>query len=152
MPDRRGGDALSIPRHVVEAAAKVSGVCARPVISRVTDLETGEAQIVAIACGSTREDRCPTCADRARRLRIQQCREGWHLDTEPEHDPPDAVATGARTTTRATSDEPASGGCARPGAARTCPTCPGCRWRTGPSAACSPPRTAGPTGPRCSSP
>jgi hypothetical protein len=94
MPDRRGGDALSIPRHVVEAAAKASGVCARPVISRVTDMESGEVQNVAIACGSTREDRCPPCADRARRLRIQQCREGWHLDTEPEHEaaPPAPVA------------------------------------------------------------
>jgi hypothetical protein len=30
---------------------------------------------------------CPPCADRAKRLRIQQCREGWHLDTEPEHEP-----------------------------------------------------------------
>ncbi len=40
-----------------------------------------------ISCGSTREDRCPPCADRAKRPRIQQCRKGWHLDTEPEHDP-----------------------------------------------------------------
>jgi Replication initiator protein, pSAM2 len=86
MPDRRGDDAVSIPRHVVEAAAKATGVCARPVISRVTDLESGEVQNVAMPCGSTREDRCPSCADRARRLRIQQCREGWHLDTEPEYE------------------------------------------------------------------
>jgi Replication initiator protein, pSAM2 len=86
MPDRRGGDAVSIPRHVVEAAAKATGVCARPIISRVTDLESGEVQNVAMACGSTREDRCPACADRARRPRIQQCREGWHLATEPERE------------------------------------------------------------------
>src|SRR5215831_15479613 len=70
---------------VVEAAAVVAGVCAHPVVARVTDGESGEVRVVPIACGSTREDRCPTCADRARRLRIQQCREGWHLDTEPEH-------------------------------------------------------------------
>jgi hypothetical protein len=43
--------------------------------------------LVPIWCGSTREDRCPACADRARRLRMQQCREGWHLDTEPEWQP-----------------------------------------------------------------
>jgi hypothetical protein len=35
-------------------------------------------------CGSTRAVVCAPCADRNRRLRMQQCREGWHLDTEPE--------------------------------------------------------------------
>jgi hypothetical protein len=77
-----------VPRHVVEAAAQVEGVCARPVISRVTDTQTGEVLTVPIACGSTREGLCGPCAERARRLRIQQCREGWHLDTEPEHATP----------------------------------------------------------------
>src|SRR5215831_14221043 len=72
---------------VVEAAAVVAGVCAHPVVARVTDVDSGEVRVVPIACGSTREDRCPPCADRARRLRIAQCREGWHLDTEPEHQP-----------------------------------------------------------------
>src|SRR4029453_8323200 len=70
--------------ELVQEAAVAQGVCARPVISRVTDLETGEVRHIAIWCGSTREDRCPACADRARRMRMQQCREGWHLDTEPE--------------------------------------------------------------------
>ncbi|MGH9258946.1 MAG: replication initiator, partial [Acidimicrobiales bacterium] len=74
---------------LVREAALIAGVCARPVISRVTDSDSGEVRVVPIACGSTREDRCPPCADRAKRLRIQQCREGWHLDTEPEHAPPD---------------------------------------------------------------
>ena len=40
-----------------------------------------------IACGSTREAVCPPCARKARVLRMQQCAEGWHRDTEPE--PPD---------------------------------------------------------------
>jgi hypothetical protein len=75
---------------LVREAALIAGVCARPVISHVTDNETGERRVVPISCGSTREDKCPPCADRAKRLRIQQCREGWHLDTEPEHaSPPD---------------------------------------------------------------
>jgi hypothetical protein len=73
--------------ELVRAAAEIAGVCAHPVIARVTDNETGETRVVPIACGSTREDRCPPCAERARRLRIQQCREGWHLDTEPEWQP-----------------------------------------------------------------
>ena len=74
---------------LVREAALVAGVCARPVISHVTDLETGERRVVPIACGSTREDQCPPCAERARKLRMQQCREGWHLDTEPELHPAD---------------------------------------------------------------
>ncbi len=94
-----------------------------------------------ISCGSTREDRCPPCADRAKRLRIQQCREGWHLDTEPEHHAARARRRRRTTRTRPTTTT-AIGGCGRPGAARTPRTCRGCRWRTGPSAGCSPPRTA----------
>ncbi|HEX6235985.1 MAG TPA: replication initiator, partial [Acidimicrobiales bacterium] len=74
---------------LIRDAALIAGVCARPVISHVTDLESGERRVVPISCGSTREDKCPPCADRAKRLRIQQCREGWHLDTEPEHHPAD---------------------------------------------------------------
>jgi hypothetical protein len=74
---------------LVREAALAAGVCARPVISRVTDLDSGETQLVPIACGATREDRCPACAEAAKRLRIQQCREGWHLDTEPEYDQPE---------------------------------------------------------------
>jgi hypothetical protein len=74
---------------LVREAALVAGVCARPVVARVTDVESGEVRVVPISCGSTREDRCPPCADRAKRLRMQQCREGWHRDTEPEHAMPD---------------------------------------------------------------
>src|ERR687897_3861335 len=73
---------------VMREAALIAGVCAHPVIARVADVESGEVRIVPMSCGSTREDRCPPCADRAKRLRIQQCREGWHLDTEPEHHDP----------------------------------------------------------------
>jgi hypothetical protein len=71
---------------LVREAALVAGVCARPVVARVMDNESGEVRVVPIACGATRDDRCPACAERARRLRMQQCREGWHRDTEPEHD------------------------------------------------------------------
>jgi Replication initiator protein, pSAM2 len=75
--------------ELVREAALAAGVCAHPVIARVTDVEAGEVRVVPISCGSTRQDRCPPCADRAKRLRIQQCREGWHLDTEPERALPD---------------------------------------------------------------
>jgi hypothetical protein len=74
---------------LVREAALVAGVCARPVVARVTDIESGEVRVVPIPCGSTREDCCPPCADRAMRLRMQPCREGWHRDTEPEWAGPD---------------------------------------------------------------
>jgi hypothetical protein len=53
-----------------------NGVCVRPVLSRMTDTSTGEQTVVPIPCGSTQERQCPPCADRARKLRMQQCREG----------------------------------------------------------------------------
>jgi hypothetical protein len=74
---------------LVREAAHIVGVCGRPLVAYVTDLPAGERRVVPIACGSTREDQCPPCAERARKLRMQQCREGWHLDTEPEHHRPD---------------------------------------------------------------
>ena len=46
--------------------------------------QTGTDTRVAIPCGSTRACKCKACAEKARRLRIQQCSEGWHRDTEPE--------------------------------------------------------------------
>ena len=78
-------DRLTRPRarDVVTETAVEFGVCVRPVLLRRTDLETGETLVIEVPCGSTREAACPPCADRARRLRAQQCREGWHLTEEP---------------------------------------------------------------------
>jgi hypothetical protein len=77
--------------ELARAAAEVAGVCVRPVIGKVTDTSSGDTRTVAIPCGSTRESRCPSCADRARRLRMHQCREGWHLTDEPERPLPERV-------------------------------------------------------------
>src|SRR5690606_7202964 len=49
------------------------------------------AELVALPCGATREDKCAACAARARRLRRQQIREGWHRADEPV--PPPQPAT-----------------------------------------------------------
>jgi hypothetical protein len=74
--------------EAVRELAIKAGVCVRPVLSQVTGTMTGESHVVPIECGSIRESQCPPCADRNRRLRIQQCREGWHLDEEPPAPPP----------------------------------------------------------------
>lgn len=67
---------------VVRDYAADAGVCVRPLLRQVTDKETGSATGV-IRCGSTREAKCPPCAQRARRLRMQQRAEGWHLEEDP---------------------------------------------------------------------
>ncbi|MGH8894140.1 MAG: replication initiator [Actinomycetes bacterium] len=80
--------------EMVQAGADRVGVCRRPFLRQVTDRATDETTAVPIPCGSTRATVCPACADKARRLRMQQCREGWHLTddplpTEPEDEPDD---------------------------------------------------------------
>src|SRR5215207_3421259 len=90
--------------ELVTAAAQIAGVCARPVISKVTDLDTNEVRIVPIACGATRASKCKPCAEKARKLRMQQCREGWHLDHEP--DPPEPPVEVEDDEGQADEDEP----------------------------------------------
>jgi hypothetical protein len=75
--------ALPLSAEVVQALAEEHGVCIRPLAMRRIEIATGRVDVVPVPCGSTREDQCPPCADKARQLRMAQCREGWHLDTEP---------------------------------------------------------------------
>lgn len=79
------------PAAVGELAADV-GVCVRPVLRRVTDRLTGAVEQVTLPCGSTRESVCGPCAAKARRLRMQQCAEGWHLEHDPLDDPSEAAS------------------------------------------------------------
>ncbi len=75
--------ALPLSIEVAHALAEEHGVCVRPLAMRRIDTTTGRVDIVPVPCGSTREDQCRPCADKARRLRMAQCREGWHLEDEP---------------------------------------------------------------------
>jgi hypothetical protein len=75
--------ALPLTADVAQALAEEHGVCIRPLAMRRIDTTTGRVDIIPVPCGSTREDQCRPCAEKARRLRMVQCREGWHLDTEP---------------------------------------------------------------------
>jgi hypothetical protein len=75
--------ALPLSTDVAQAIAEQHGVCVRPLAMRRIDITTGRIEIVPVPCGSTREDQCQPCSDKARRLRMAQCREGWHLEAEP---------------------------------------------------------------------
>lgn len=68
---------------IAVAAAEKVGVCVRPLVMGTVNLDTGATDYVAVPCKSTVESQCPTCAKKARLLRMAQCREGWHLDHEP---------------------------------------------------------------------
>ena len=72
---------------VARAVAEQHGVCVRPLAKERIDLDTGRVEIIPIPCGSTVASVCPTCAEKNRRLRMAQCREGWHLTEEPDFTP-----------------------------------------------------------------
>src|SRR4051794_33871335 len=78
-------------RDALRETAVEFGVCVRPLALRRVDTTTGETQIADAPCGSTRATVCPSCAARARTLRAQQCREGWHLTEEPDLTPDPAT-------------------------------------------------------------
>ncbi|MGO9082560.1 MAG: replication initiator [Streptosporangiaceae bacterium] len=75
--------AMPLARSAVRDLAAQHGGCIRPVQLRRTDAATGRIDQVLVPCGHTLAAVCPACAERARSLRAAQCREGWHLDTEP---------------------------------------------------------------------
>ena len=79
--------AMPLARDVVKDIAVNHGGCIRPVQLRRTDLATGQTEQVLVPCGHTLASVCPACAERARNLRAAQCREGWHLDREPDLEP-----------------------------------------------------------------
>ncbi|WP_371855959.1 replication initiator, partial [Nocardia beijingensis] len=65
---------------VAIATAEKFGVCVRPVTMRSFDPHTGKVEYVASPCKSTVASVCKPCADKARWLRMTQCREGWHAE------------------------------------------------------------------------
>jgi hypothetical protein len=75
-------------RDAVRSVAENHGACLRPIQLRRTNTDTGQVDQVLIPCGATLASICPPCAERAKQLRAVQCREGWHLDTEPIPAPP----------------------------------------------------------------
>jgi len=76
--------AMPLAREVVRDVAVEHGACIRPVQLRRRNLDTGEVDQVLPPCGHTLASVCPACAARAKTLRAAQCREGWHLEDEPD--------------------------------------------------------------------
>ena len=83
--------AMPLAREVVKDLAVEHGACIRPIQLRRTNLDTGEVDTVLVPCGHTLAHVCPSCAERARTLRAAQCREGWHLEDEPDLTPDPAT-------------------------------------------------------------
>ncbi|WP_337832518.1 replication initiator [Pseudonocardia sp. TMWB2A] len=83
---------LALSNEVATQLAEDHGVCTRPLAMRRIDQSSGRVDVVPVPCGSTREDQCGPCAEKARRLRMVQCREGWHLEDEPIAKPADPSA------------------------------------------------------------
>ncbi|MFI6919957.1 replication initiator [Nonomuraea spiralis] len=75
--------AMPMARDVLVEVAKQHGVCIRPIPLKRLDTVTGKTEIIDVPCGATLDSKCPPCAKRNQQLRKAQCREGWHLDTEP---------------------------------------------------------------------
>ncbi|MFI6047120.1 replication initiator [Nocardia sp. NPDC051321] len=69
--------------EVAQAAAEQYQVCKRPIAMRVEDPKTGTVTYEGSPCKSTIESVCPACAKSHWLLRFAQCREGWHVGTEP---------------------------------------------------------------------
>lgn len=101
--------AAALDTDTLRQVAITQGVCCRPVLRRVTDRATGEAMTVPIPCGSTREHICPACATRAARLRMTQCREGWHLADDPQDHPAVDASPDEAVTDPDPGDEPSAG-------------------------------------------
>jgi hypothetical protein len=83
--------AMPLARDVVIGLAVEHGACIRPVQLRRTSLDTGQVEQVLVPCGHTLASVCPPCAERAKTLRAAQCREGWHLEHEPDIGPDPAT-------------------------------------------------------------
>ena len=82
---------MPLAREVVKELAVEHGACIRPIQLRRTNLDTGETDTVLVPCGHTLASVCPPCAERGKTLRAAQCREGWHLEDEPDIQPDPAT-------------------------------------------------------------
>ncbi|GIH08098.1 hypothetical protein Rhe02_61650 [Rhizocola hellebori] len=74
---------MPVAKDALRKMAEEVGVCVRPLAMRRTDTHTGVTEVLDIPCGARLASKCKPCAERNRRARIEQIREGWHLADEP---------------------------------------------------------------------
>jgi hypothetical protein len=74
---------MPVAKNALAKIAEEVGVCVRPLALRRTDTSTGVTTVIDIPCGARLASKCKPCAERNRRDRIDQIREGWHLADEP---------------------------------------------------------------------
>src|SRR5699024_4472890 len=77
---------------ISEDVACQVGACLRPMVLQRIDQHTGDVAHIPVPCGATQSSVCASCADKARRLRIHQARDGWHLTEEPTIDTAEPTA------------------------------------------------------------
>ncbi|MEU7633419.1 replication initiator [Nocardia sp. NPDC049220] len=84
-PRQTAADRRAMPSflEVAEATAEKFDICKRPIPMRVYDPKTVTESYIAAPCKSTIASTCPSCAKKARQMRITQCYDGWHLEAEP---------------------------------------------------------------------
>jgi hypothetical protein len=76
--------AQPVVRDVMRELAEHAGVCTRPLAIKRIDRLTGQTvDVLEVPCGARVASKCKPCAERNRRLRQKQIREGWHLTEEP---------------------------------------------------------------------
>src|SRR6516165_5049909 len=79
--------AYPLARDSIRKIAEASGGCLRPVQLRRTDTAIGETVSVMVPCGVTLASICPPSRSGPRHCGRAQCREGWHLEDEPDLSP-----------------------------------------------------------------
>ena len=130
--------AMPLAREVVKDLAVEHGACIRPIQLRRTNLDTGEVDTVLVPCGHTLAHVCPSCAERARTLRAAQCREGWHLEDEPDLTPDPATEDQQWWVTMRAEAQQSATRPTRPGRTRPTSTSSSASWmRRSPGPACA---------------
>ncbi len=76
--------AMPLASTAIRQLAEARGGCIRPVSSCAAPTSPPARSNRSSSPAERRwSTRCPACAERAKSLRAQQCREGWHLEDEP---------------------------------------------------------------------
>ena len=84
--------AMPLAREVVRDLAVEHGACIRPIqLRRTQPGHRRDRARCSSRAGTPSAIVCPACAERARTLRAAQCREGWHLEDEPDLSPDPAT-------------------------------------------------------------